>query len=351
MNVLRRRHTLERLDDDERGLLDESDEFARALDIALESIETKTASTQRENSDCIDAKTPMLGGNVRKPLSDRTARIQNVDRHSQKDSTHQKKQSSASSDVPSWAELPVTAEDSHAQSKQYFELGQAALRAGEFTEAADLFSMLVMFKPKCHVAFHKRACCYFRQGQHASAVRDFDHALLLAEEICSPMTHRICHDMGQAYIKMREFDQAIDCFQKAEQQIRRALENDVLVGAAEKLQKELEQVLLAQEHCRASQSIDECAEQLRNNPSTTKQHQLFQTMGEAYAAKGEHKKAAECFILSEERRSAYEHEVNKTVQFAKVGRAVSQVRSFFTRIYDYDPEANKPTEYGILDIS
>ena len=233
------------------------------------------------------------------------------------------------------------------QVHQYLEQGQAVLRTGDFAAAADCFSAAITLQPLCEIGYHKRACCYFRQRRFENAVIDFNHAIRLANETKSSTLHRLHHDLGQAYVKMRDFDQASESFRMAEQELLAALEGAPSSESdprARRLRKELAQVKLAQEHCTAGQSMNECSSEMKQNGANTSFF-ILKALAQSYSLKGDKQKARECFVAAECRRAEFEQQAE--LQKNSLSRKLSQIGKFLGLSADSAPNC----EYAQLDVS
>jgi tetratricopeptide (TPR) repeat protein len=231
------------------------------------------------------------------------------------------------------------------QVQGYLDRGQSALRAADFPTAADCFSAVITLQPLCEIGYHKRACCYFRQRRFENAVIDFNHAIRLAGDAESQTIHRLYHDLGQAYVKMRDFDQAFESFGMAEQQLVLALESAPSstpenAPLKSRLRKELAQVQLAQEHCRAARTMNECTSDMRQSAGTSSSFLVLKALAQSYALKGDKQKAQECIAVAEDRQAESEkHELKNTLT-----RKLSQIGKFLGFASDAEP-----CRYGLLD--
>jgi tetratricopeptide (TPR) repeat protein len=90
-------------------------------------------------------------------------------------------------------------DDAKQQAHQHLLEGQKLLRQGEFIAALEKFTAAIVLNPDSETAYHKRACCYFRQKRYENAIIEFQLALKLATKLNNNDTlHRLHHDLGQA---------------------------------------------------------------------------------------------------------------------------------------------------------
>ena len=193
-------------------------ELAGALDAEKAALETTGPEEKVVET---KPKTFERQANKRTPFSPLSAKqLQNKKNVSnnvkENEASKPQKPKAAEVDPPSRGAEGPQQSDAKRDAHVYLVEGQKLLRQGEFVSALEKFTAAIVLNPDSETAYHKRACCYFRQKRYENAIIEFQLALKLATKLNNTDTlHRLHHDLGQAYLKLRDFDMALGSFASA----------------------------------------------------------------------------------------------------------------------------------------
>jgi tetratricopeptide (TPR) repeat protein len=161
------------------------------------------------------------------------------------------------------------------QAKTLERVAHQALTTHNYKEAAKLYQVVTLLRPKQVEAWDNLGNAYSGDRQPAKAVRAYQHAIAL-----SPSDWRAWNGLGHAYIQQQQFEPAIAAY-------RRLLELNPLNQAA---LTALGHVLLRAHHYPEAVAELEEANGIMPNDST-----LMESLGEAYLRTGQLAKAMALF--------------------------------------------------------
>jgi stress-induced-phosphoprotein 1 len=136
---------------------------------------------------------------------------------------------------------PESTDPNVLQSEELKEKGNAAYKQRKFEEALSLYSQAFELNPKNMLLLTNKAAVYFEMGKYEDCIKECERAIEVGEANRADFKHlaRAYTRMGNAYMKLEKFAEAVKAFDKALTNHRNA-ETLALKQKAEKMKEEKE---------------------------------------------------------------------------------------------------------------
>ncbi len=97
--------------------------------------------------------------------------------------------------------------------RPYIEKGTAFYNAGEFRDAAVTFKHAALLNPNSFDAWYNFGSALYKAEKYILSADAFERALLLTND--SILQFQTLHNLGNAFVKNEDFDEAIEIYKKA----------------------------------------------------------------------------------------------------------------------------------------